>query len=202
MALRTPSPTRAAQPTADRAIDEDALMALGSHARVEVIDGEWVEMSPVGGEHHDIAGNIYDLWKPFVSQNRLGLVYFDGLIFLLHRKLRKLKGALVPDVSFIRKQDVPKTWDRDRPFPGSPTIAVEIVSPNDDADLLLRRVQMYLNAKTEQVWVVYPAAREIHVYLLDGGVRRYQDGMSIDMGALMSGLTVSVSAVFVLPELE
>ena len=36
----------------DKFIEEDELMALGSNVFVEVIDGEMVEMSPVGTEHH------------------------------------------------------------------------------------------------------------------------------------------------------
>ncbi|PJF25857.1 MAG: hypothetical protein CUN53_10640 [Phototrophicales bacterium] len=189
------------------AIDEptvslDALMALGSDARVEVIDGEIVYMSPVGGEHQDIGGNLYDIWKAFVKAHRLGLVYFDGLLYLLHQKGTRLKGSLVPDISFIRKADIPKHWDRRRPFPGAPTIAVEIISPSDEPENLIRRVRMYLEAGTEAVWAIYPETQEVHIYTADGAIQRYFDEMTIDMGAFMPGLTIPLPAIFAMPELE
>jgi len=37
----------------------ESLMALGSDARIEVIEGKIVELSPVGGLHHFIGGKIY-----------------------------------------------------------------------------------------------------------------------------------------------
>jgi Uma2 family endonuclease len=180
----------------------DALMALGSDARVEVIDGEIVYMSPVGIRHQLIGGNIFNLWYAFVTQNQLGFVFFDGLIYLLHRSGKRLRGSLVPDVSFVAKADFPKDWDIDRPFPGAPTIAVEIVSPNDEPERLIRRVRMYLDAGTEAVWAVYPETREVHIYTADGAIQRYFDDMTIDMGAFMPGLTIPLPAIFAMPELE
>jgi Uma2 family endonuclease len=180
----------------------DALMALGSDARVEVIDGEIVYMSPVGIRHQLIGGNIFNLWYTFVTQNQLGFVFFDGLIYLLHRSGKRLRGSLVPDVSFVAKADFPKDWDIDRPFPGAPTIAVEIVSPNDEPERLIRRVRMYLDAGTQAVWAVYPETREVHIYTADGAIKRYFDDMTIDMGAFMPGLTIPLSAIFAMPELE
>lgn len=189
------------------AIDEptvslDALMALGSDARVEVIDGEIVYMSPVGIRHQFISGNLFNLWHPFVIQNKLGFVFFDGLIYLLHQRGKRLKGSLVPDVSFVAKANFSKDWDIDRPFPGAPTIAVEISSPNDEPENLLKRVRMYLDAGTEAVWAVYPETREVHIYTADGAIQRYFDDMTIDMGGFMPGLTIPLPAIFALPELE
>jgi len=180
-------------------VDEDAFMVLDSHLMVEIIDGELVEMNPVGGEHHDVGGNIYNLFFPHVKRYKLGLVYFDGVIYLLNQKDKRLKGAQVPDVSFIRKTMIPKDWKRDRPFPGAPTIAVEVVSPGDNIEHLLKRTQTYLDAGTQQVWLVYPKVREIHIYFSDNTIRRYHDDMSIAMGDLMPDLTLTLAEIFAPP---
>lgn len=189
------------------AIDEptvslDALMALESDARVEVIDGEIVYMSPVGIRHQLIGGNLFNLWHPYVIQNELGVVFFDGLIYPLHQRGKRLKGSLVPDVSFVAKADFPKNWDIDRLFPGAPTIAVEIISPNDEPERLIRRVRMYLDARTEAVWAIYPETQEVHIYTAEGPIQRFYGDMTIDMGAFMPGLTIPLPAIFAMPELE
>ncbi len=52
-----------------KAITLDDLMALGSDARVEVINGEVVEMAPVGGLHHIVGGNIL-LFDAYVERTQ------------------------------------------------------------------------------------------------------------------------------------
>jgi Uma2 family endonuclease len=187
----------------EKFVTEDELMALDEDARVEVIDGEFVEMNPVGGEHHDIAGNIYDILQPHVKANKLGLVFMHGLIYLIHQKDRAVHNALVPDVSFISRVSIPKTWDIEKPFPGAPSLAVEVVSPGDDANVLSKRVQLYLKARTQQIWVVYPDSQEVHQYRADlpDTVKIYRNEAEIEVSALFPGLRIIANSFFELPDL-
>lgn len=52
----------------EKYVAEESLLALPSDARVEVIRGEIVQMSPVGGLHHFICGNLHDLIKAYTRQ--------------------------------------------------------------------------------------------------------------------------------------
>lgn len=185
-------------------ITEAELMALGSNARVEVVDGEVVAMAPVGLEHQFVGGNFYDPLRAFVKAHNLGFVFYDGLIYLLHQHGQGLRGARVPDVSFVRKGLIPKGWDIKRPFPGAPTLAIEIVSPDDDAEDLLKRTRDYLRAGSEQVWIAYPSEREIHQHKQGADtVRIYtQAGDAIDVDGLFPGLVLTVEEIFKLPTLE
>src|SRR5512145_3552971 len=83
------------------------LMALGEDARVEVIDGAIVAMSPVGGLHQLIGGNIFRLLDAYVIGHDLGSVFYDGLIFLMGESKKHLKDSFVPDLSFIRNESIP-----------------------------------------------------------------------------------------------
>ena len=183
-------------------ITEDELMALGSDARVEVINGELVEMSPVGLIHHAIVMNILRILDKYALEHRTGYVYPDGLIFLLHKEGAWLKGAQVPDVSFIRAENIPLGWNFQRPMPGTPDLAVEVMSPDDTAELILLRTRKYLEAGTEQVWVVYPNARELHQFRRGEEtetVRVYKGNETIDVAALFPDLTLRNSDIFQLP---
>jgi Uma2 family endonuclease len=191
-------------PVQTHIISEDDLIRFGSNARVEVIDGAIIEMSPVGGLHVIVVNNIYDTLKPTVKQNKLGYLFTDGLIYRLFGTGANIRGAQVPDVSFIRKANIPNNWDLHRPFPGAPDLAIEVVSPGDDAEDILRRVRKYLQAGTEQVWVFYPDEKEIHQYFRDtpDTLRVYQGDALLDADTFFPGIKLITSDLFALPDLD
>ncbi|MBK8030609.1 MAG: Uma2 family endonuclease [Chloroflexi bacterium] len=193
----------AIQAIQEKYVDEDALLRLDPDKTYEVIDGELVEMAPVGGLHHMIAGNIHDLIKLHVKVHKLGLVFMDSFIYLLSRDAEQLRGSQIPDVSYIRKQDIPADWEIRRPFPGAPTLAVEVVSPGDDPNLLLKRVRKYLEYGTHQVWVVFPDGKEVHQYRRGADVIRvYTGGDTMEIEDLFPGLTLTLTEIFAMPDLS
>jgi Uma2 family endonuclease len=196
MALRQPN-------TETPLMTEAELMALGEDARVEILDGEVVEMSPNGLQQHIIASNIQYLLHAHVVAHALGMVFPDGLLYMLDANASGVKGAQVPDVSFIRKGRLPADYDLRRPFPGAPDLAVEVVSPGDEVAVLLYRVRRYPAHGTEQVWVVYPEQAELHQYRReDARVITYQRGEQFEPGALLPGFVLPLDAVFKLPGME
>src|SRR5690554_2584768 len=128
----------------EKFVTEAEFMALDEDDRVEIIDGEIVDMPPNGIMHSFIGGNTYAVVTPLVVQHGLGYVFSNRLICILDKSQRGIKGAQVPDVCFIRKGRIPKDFDISRPFQGAPDLAVEIVSPGDDVNKLLKRVRKYL----------------------------------------------------------
>ncbi|MBE2270238.1 MAG: Uma2 family endonuclease [Anaerolinea sp.] len=187
----------------EKFVDEDELMALGSNVFAEVIDGEMVEMSPVGTEHHIIVMNLLRILDAFVISNLLGYVFPDGLIYLLDADGKHLRGAQVPDVSFVRKGTLPKDWDIKRPYPGSPALAVEVLSPDDKPELLLKRVRKYLQFGSEQVWVVYPDSKEVHQYKRGADtIRVYTGSDTLEVDDLFPGLTLTLTDIFAMPDLS
>lgn len=186
----------------EKIVTEAELVALDENVSVEVIDGEIVEMTPNGILHLFVGENVYDVAKSFVVQNGLGYVFSDGLLCILDKSQRGIKGAQVPDVCFIRKGRIPKDFDISRPFPGAPDLAVEVVSPGDDVNKLLKRVRKYLEFGTEQVWVIYPDAREVHQYRRGSDmIQVYKDTGQMDVEALFPGLVLTLEDIFKLPEL-
>jgi Uma2 family endonuclease len=183
-------------------VTEDDLLALDSDALVEVVDGAIVEMTPVGALHHFITGNVYRILDAYVQVNPIGFVFMDGLIYILFTEGKRLRGSRVPDVSFIRKESIPKDWDITRPIRAAPTLAVEVMSPDDKVEDVLKKVREYLRAGSEQVWVMYPGEREVHQYRHDDpNVRVYTGDATMDVESLFPGLTLTLTEVFRLPKL-
>ncbi len=96
---------------------------------VELIDGEVVAVSPAGMGHGLITGNLYEAMKGHVRRNALGIVVGDNVGYVLRRDPDEVRA---PDVSFIALERVPKTGLLETRFwEGPPTLAVEVVSPDD-----------------------------------------------------------------------
>lgn len=182
------------------AITELDLLRLNTDACVEVINGEHVTLSPTGFLHNIIASNIYDVLRPYAKAHDLGYVAGDSLIYVLERAGDKIIRARIPDVSFIRKGHIPQ-FDFSKPFPGAPDFAVEVVSPSESEQDTLAKIRDYFAHGTEQAWVVYPTTEEVHVYQRDDPktIRVYTVGDNLHAETLFPGLSIPVSALFVLP---
>jgi len=180
-------------------ISLDDLIAM--RERVEIINGEIVEMAAAGAIHQIIGSNIFVVVHPLVIEKQLGAVFYDGMTFLMHSPARRLKDSFVPDISFIRNENIPVNWDPNKPHPGVPDLAIEIVSPGDDPDDLQTKRKTYLAKGTEQVWIIYPQTREVHQFRRDNNpeIRIYKEGEKLDCEALFPGLVLTTDMIFNLP---
>src|SRR4051794_15723796 len=65
-------------PGVDRRVTADELLHWSEDPqypwRYELVAGRLVRMSPTGGEHSDVSGNIYFALRSFVQPQRLGLL--------------------------------------------------------------------------------------------------------------------------------
>ena len=184
------NPTRTAIPEAE-------LLAITD--RVEVIAGKVVPMSPVGALHHFIVGNIAHLLTLFVRAQALGVVFPDGLIYILEGDGDSVARARVPDVSFVHRDRYPKAHDLRKPLRLAPDLSVEVVSPNEDTNETLERVRDFLHNGTRQAWIVYPSPKEVHVYTPDKDtVRVYRNADRFIIGAWLP-IEVGLADVFALP---
>ena len=173
--------------------------------RAEIINGELVEMSAAGVLHGIIIGNIYRIVDPYVMEHEIGTVLMDGVTYLMYSDPRSLKDSFIPDLSFIRNENIPANFDVSRPHPGIPDLAVEVVSPNDKAVDVQDKILAYLDKGTEQVWVAYPevGSQSLHQYIRGSStIRIYQEpDEEVDTSAIfptLQGLTVA--AIFKLPK--
>ena len=187
-------------------ITEDELLRLGADDKAfEVINGELVEMAPVGFRHVWLDFHVARLLHTFVESKQLGYILPDNLIYVLERDEQGgLRTTRVPDVSFIRRGRIPKDFDRSRPFPGAPDLAIEIVSPTEKPEDTLGKVRDYLRFGSEQVWVIYPEQGEIHQYHRDDTkiIHVYTGDDVIDTASLFPGLELKARALYELPPLE
>jgi Uma2 family endonuclease len=138
-----------------------------------------------------------------VEEHKSGLVFTDSLLYVLFAEEDSVRIARVPDASYIRKADIPTDWDFERPYPGAPTLAVEVMSPDDQFEDVVQKVGDYFMAGTAQVWVVLPRQKAIYRYRQGQSVvETYRAGETMDASELFPGLALALDEVFRLPDLS
>jgi Uma2 family endonuclease len=103
--------------------------------------------------------------------------------------------VLAPDVAFIREER------RAEMVPGrycefGPDLAVEILSPDDNAARLHRKIARYLAAGTSIVWVLDPESITVNVYQKPDVFRTLAADDRIDAPGLLPGFSIPVRTLF------
>jgi Uma2 family endonuclease len=162
----------------------------------ELVNGQLVAVSPVGADHGSIAVRVTTRLENHVNRRRTdGRVFVEtGFVLGLAHDPERLRG---PDVSFVR-------GPRLRAHGGlatrkflrfAPDLAVEIESEARPRDMR-ERVQEYLEAGTQAVWVIDADHRTAAVYGPGSSVRRLGPGDSFEGGALLPGFSLPLTGLF------
>lgn len=129
--------------------EEFFLMPL---QRAELVEGKVIEMTPPGGAHGRMAVKIASRLESYVEAENLGMVFVESG-FRLRRNPDVVRS---PDVSFVEYSRLPNGRAPRGFIEGAPTIAVEIVSPNDLWREVEEKVGEYIEAGAKLVWIVEP----------------------------------------------
>jgi Uma2 family endonuclease len=130
----------------------------GKH--LELVRGKVVEMSRPGERHCLVCGNVVWVLNNYVRQRRRGRVLSNDPGILVERDPDTVRG---PDVVFF---DDVKPDERLNPkfAEGVPTLAVEVLSPNDRVGKVTKRIGEYLRAGARLIWIIDPEARDVAVH--------------------------------------
>jgi Uma2 family endonuclease len=179
---------------------DDLLQRLAEDSRVEVVDGIFRESNPMtaGYLHLHIISNIYRLLLKPIESQKLGLIGPDGLTCVLHTTEEGIQTTQIPDVVYIARESIPSDWDREKPFPGAPTLAVEVLSPSERPQTIQSKIEDYLTHGTREVWVVYPENRKVYQYRQAERnlAYIYQSGQTFSPDALFPGVVLAVDDFF------
>ena len=126
-------------------------------AHYELDEGELIAMPTARPRHNLVRDNIADPLRRFVRESGLGEVFRETDVQLSPQTVR------IPDAAFVTA-DRMKQLDLDRRIAEAPASVIEVVSPTDFAAALVRKVNQYLAAGAQAVWVVYAELRQIHVF--------------------------------------
>jgi Uma2 family endonuclease len=81
-------------------------------------------------------------------------------------------------------------------FQGHPDLAVEVLSPDDSASEVLDKIEDWLAAGTQSVWIVDPRRKTISIHRSTAPVRVYHESEEITDEPLLPGFRLRVADVF------
>lgn len=143
----------------------EELLALPDGDLYELVDGH-LEERHVSGLSSFVGLKIGRLIMAHCEAGNLGWAFGADLGYRCFPS--RPDTVRKPDASFIR-QDRLTAEGLEEGFLGiAPDLAVEVVSPNDLAYEIERKVQDYLAAGVRLVWVVVPPSRTVRIARADG----------------------------------
>ncbi len=159
-----------------------------------MVDGQIVEVPSMGVYAGWIASILNQTLGTFVRTQGLGRLVVE----VLFRVAPAPKIRRRPDLAFVSYERWPrgKRVPEDAAWDVVPELAIEVVSPTNLAEDLLVKVDEYFQAGISQVWVVYPAAAQVHVHESTTYIRVLRRGDELDGGPLLPGFRLSLAELF------
>jgi Uma2 family endonuclease len=156
---------------------------------LELDEGEVHVMSTGRPRHNRVRDGLAYRLRHAVEEGRLGEIFIETEFRLSVDTVR------IPDIAFVPAARA-KQIDPDRPIEGAPALAIEVVSPTDLAGDLARKVDQYLAAGTQAVWVLYPNVKEVHTRRLGGTTATLTETDLLEAPDLFPGFSVPVRDLF------
>ena len=101
-----------------------------------------------------------------------------------------------PDAMFFAAGRLPGPDAPDGVIEIAPDLAVEVVSPGDNARELEEKVAEYLDAGIRLIWVIYPETRSAYVFRSGGGALRLDANDALSGEDVLPGFTLPLEALF------
>jgi Uma2 family endonuclease len=154
-------------------------------------DGTVVQKVSPHGQHSRLQAALLKSINDHAEQRRLAVAFPE---------LRAVYAgaAYVPDVSVYRWERIPRTPDGEieNIFRAPPDIAIEIVSPEQSPNALVRRCMWYVDHGVARALLVDPADRSVLLFAPGTAPRAMGDDESIDFGTVLPDFTLSLSELF------
>jgi Uma2 family endonuclease len=170
---------------------EQFLSLPESDESFELVNGEVVKKAIPKFFHSSLRGAF--LTELYSWADGVGQVMIEWSVLL---KRDQKDWVPVPDLLYVSYDRLSKDWCEDAPCPVAPELVIEIVSPDQNFNLLSRKALDYLSAGVDRVWVVFPPMRCITVFFGDRPPETYR-GARLITDELFPDLVVTVDRFFV-----
>jgi len=146
---------------------EDFALLPDDGKRYELHEGE-LSVSPAPTPRHQrIIGRLFRLLAPHVEALGLGEVFLSPFDCIMTNIT-----VVEPDLVYVDEER--RRLLSERALEGSPTLAVEVLSPSSVSTDRRRKMTLYASHDVPWYWIVDPDARTIEAYRLDGTAYRLE----------------------------
>jgi Uma2 family endonuclease len=172
-------------------VEEFDRLAEPDELSYELDEGELVVMTKPRPLHNKIAERLFRALDRYLESHPVGEAFIFEYLFVLGPTTKR-----APDISFLRSERASKI-DPNADIPGAPDLAVEVLSPNDTASAMRRKIRQYFAAGAQCVWIVYPETREVEVWRQPSQPQKVlQEADVLEDPDLLPGFALRVSTLF------
>lgn len=161
----------------------------------ELVRGEVIELPPPTRPHGVVCSNVAWLLGNYVRQTGLGYVATNDSGVILERDPDTVRG---PDVAVYSDATA---FEELHPKYGEepPLLAVEVLSPEDRPNRVLRKVASYLAAGVRVVWLIDPEDRTVTLHVAGSSPILVERTGEVTGGSVLPGFVCKVSEFFLVP---
>ncbi len=163
---------------------------LDPEKEYEIVNGIPEERPMAGARHGNVIARLITRISNYVEPRDLGEVYSPDTTFIIGRNQR------LPDIGFVAADRIPEEGQPHGIWEIAPDLAVEVISPNDVYAKVLQKVDDYLDAGVQQVWLVLPEKHSITIYRSPFDVTVFQDEMELVSEDLFPGFRCPLREIF------
>src|SRR3954452_23402038 len=161
----------------------------------ELERGEVVEVSRPGERHGFVCLNVGRILGNYTYQRRKGYACGNDTGVLLERDPDTVRGPDIVLYDQVRRYNELNPRYSDQP----PTLAVEVLSPNDKWGNVTRRIFHFLSRGIAVVWLVDPEGQSVTVYRPNQLPQVFEGGDELTGGPELAEFRCRVSDLFYLP---
>jgi Uma2 family endonuclease len=157
----------------------------------ELVDGQ-LRGKQMGSAATETAAIVSSELLVFLRPTRMGRVFSE-----------QSYRCFPHDPSMVRRPDISVICNREVPPSGvlafAPDLVVEVISPNDLAEDVERKLGDYLRAGVRSVWLVSPECRSITVHHAGGTAVRFEGDAEVVDQVVLPGFVMPVSKLLAPP---
>lgn len=175
-------------------VTADELLAMPDEARYELVDGELKERN-LSTLSSYVAGRVYLSIANHCENKKIAWVFPEGTGFQCFdndpQRVRKADTAIIRRTRLERELIRAKGYVRI-----APDLVVEVVSPNDLSYEVEEKVQEWLGAGVQQVWVIHPDLKRLSVWQSRKPAILLYEGDIVADELLLPGFNLKVADLF------
>lgn len=176
-----------------RTVTAEELLAMGSDAPYELIEGELVRVSPAAIKANYVLVTLIGELRSFVRPRRLGRLSVGEGGYLLESDP---DSVVAPDIGFVRRQRLPDPIPDRGYLPVTPDLVVEVISPTDERGEIDRKQALYDRVGVPLVWWIDPHRETATIRRLGHPARIVDRTGRLDGDDILPGFSLSLAEVF------
>ncbi len=145
-----------------------------------------------------LAGRFFGRANNHVEARKLGWCLPDNTSIQCYQE--EPNRVRKPDFLFVKAGRLTQAdFNEDGHLRIVPDAVAEVVSPNDDAYEVRRKVEEYLRAGVRLVWVVWPTEKLVDIYRLDGSQAKVSGDQELEGEDVIPGFKLKLADLFAVP---